>query len=283
MKIWINDYLYNDVENRTYIHEPIDGLEKPSIVTSRGKNTGQHGGYIGAQQFGSRAVTLNGAIFSSDVAEALQKRREMQSHLLLYPQVNVVRILDDDGALYTFDAYLIDFKMPINRARMKSIFKIELEAPDPAIWEVSAGSALEAIIKQLVPGGFQFSATSPQFGSSFFFTPGSSSTVVTNNGEMTSYPVITIEGKITNPVLINRTTGESFQLNGYAVDASAVTVIDMAERTVKLNGGNAFAYAANDADWWGLAPGDNQIEFSSSGGGDVREAEISWRPGYWGI
>lgn len=282
MRIWLNDFELNNPSKRVYVNDPIEGLDKPPIRTSRGSNTGQSGGYIGAQQYGARPVTINGSIFSSDVAEALSMRREIQSHLPIHPNRITVRILDDDGSVYTFDAYLIDFQMPINRARMKSLFKIELEAPDPVIYDDAAGSALETVVNQLIPGGVQFTDTSPQFDS-FYFSAGSDSTTVTNTSDVTSYPIITIEGQITDPVFTNRTTGESFRLEDYAVDSSAVTVIDMANRTVKLNGGNVLAYAPVDVNWWGLVPGDNLIVFTSGNGGDVTEANISWRPGYWGI
>lgn len=283
MRIWLDDFELGNPEKRVYINELIEGLDKPNIRTSRGNNTGQHGGYIGAQQYGPRSVTIPGSIFSSDITEALLRRREIQQHLPIHPAIITVRVEDDDGRNYTFDAYLIDFKMPIRRGRMKSIFKIELEAPDPIIYDDTAGAALSATISQVVPGGFQFTSTSPQFDGSFYFAGGTPSSTVNNATEVTSHPIITITGATTNPVLTNRTTGQSFRLEGYTVDSSAVTVIDMAQRTVKLNGGSAFAYAPVDVDWWGLVAGENQIEFSSGGGGDVTSATMTWRPGFWGI
>lgn len=283
MRIFLNDYELGNPADRIYLNEPVEGLELPSIRTSRGSNTGQHGGWVGPQFFGQRAVTINGHVFSDSLIEGRQKRREIQSHLPLRPTTITVRILDDDGMIYTFDAYVVDFKMPILRSHIKHIFKIELEAADSVIYDDAAGSALEATINQAVPGGYQFTSESPQFGSSFYFSPGQPSTTVTNTSEVTSYPIITITGAVTNPVFTNRTTGKSFRLDGYAVDSTAVTVIDMGKRTVKLNGGNAFAYAPVDVDWFGLVPGDNLIEFTSGSGGDVTSATASWRPGYWGI
>lgn len=298
MRLWINGFEFNDPANGVQIHE-IEGLDKPPIETSKGKNTGQHGGYIGAQTYGPRPVTIPGAIFSADVPHALQKRREMQSRLLLHPDVNHVRIQDDDGSMYAFDAALIDFNMPISRTRKKSLFKIELEAPNSAIFDDAAGAALSSTINQVIPGGFQFTATSPQFGTTFYFSAGSDATTITNTSEIPSFPVITILGKTTNPVFTNRVTNASLSFQNYAVGADSATVIDFAERTVLLGlqsdidpdtglflpgkGGNAFAYVHQDSDWWQLVPGDNLISFTSGGGGDASSAMISWRPGYWGI
>lgn len=297
MRVWLNDYEINNPSNRVYLDEPIEGLELPLIRTSKGTNTGQHGGYVGPQLYGARPVTLPGHIFADTVAEGRQKRRDIQAHLPLRPAIINVRVLDDDGMAYTFNAYLIDFQMPLTRSRFKHIFKIELEADDPIIYDDAAGSALQAAVNQVVPGGFQFTDTSPQFDT-FYFSEGSASTTVTNTSEVTSQPLITIIGKTTNPVFTNRTTSQTFRLANYSVDSTSATVIDLAKRTVKLGlasdldangdfptgkGGGVFAYVPNDVEWWGLVPGDNLIEFTSGSGGDVTTATMRWRPGYWGI
>ena len=282
MRIWLNDFLLNDSINRVYLDEPITGLELPGVRTSRGNRAGQSGSYIGAQFDDARFITLNGHIYSSNVVEAKQKRREIQEALPLYPETITVRIQDDDGRTYELTAHYVDFKMPINRSRFRHQFKIDLEAPDPLIYDTTAGAALNASIQKAIPGGFQFSTTTPQFDS-FYFSEAQSISVVNNSSPNVAYPVITIPGKLTDPVITNVETGESFSLEGYAVDSSAVTVIDMANHTVTLNGGNAFGYVPLGAQWWGLEPGDNTIDFTSGSGSDVTSGAMTWRPGYRGI
>lgn len=281
MRIWLNDFLLNDSTNRVYLNS-VTGLELPGVRTSRGNRSGQSGSYIGAQFDDARFITLNGHIYSSSVVEAKQKRRDIQEALPLYPETITVRIQDDDGRTYELSAHYIDFKMPIDGSRFKHIFKIDLEAPDPIIYDTTAGSALAANIQKAIPGGFQFTSTTPQFDS-FYFSDAQSISVVNNSSPNIAYPVITIPGKLTDPVITNVNTGESFSLEGYAVDSSAVTVIDMAKHTVTLNGGNAFGYVPLDAEWWGLEPGDNTIDFTSGSGSDVTTGVMAWRPGYRGI
>lgn len=296
MKIYLNDFLLNDEANRVYIDEPLEGLDTPDIRTSRGNNTGQSGGYVGAQFYDMRVLTIPGRVFSSNVTEALQKRREIQAALPIHPDVIVVRVEDDDGRSYIFDTHLIDFKMPITRGRMKSAFKIELLAPDSVIYDNTAGSALTTSVTQVIPGGIQFTDTSPLFDS-FYFTAGTSDVTVTNTSALNLYPTITISGAINSPVLTNRTTGESFRLDAYSVGSDQTTQIDLKSRTVLLgltsalvNGvfpegsaASVFGYAPDDADWWALVPGDNVIVFSSGGGTDSTTATLRWRPGYRGI
>ncbi|NQD39963.1 phage distal tail protein [Glutamicibacter halophytocola] len=299
MRIWLNDFELNNPLKRVYINEDIEGLDLPSIRTSRGQRAGQSGSYFGAQLFDSRQISIKGSIFSSSIAEALERRREIQAVLPLYPERLTVRILDDDGYAYLLYAQVIDFKMPISRARMKSLFKLELEAPDATIYDDTAGSALRATINKAIPGGFMFTGTSPVFGYNFYFSAGQPNTTVENLSSIPVFPVIVIEGKTTNPVLTNLTTGVVFQLENYSTAADSVTVIDMQNRTVRLGtlsdidpdtgyfypgrGGNVYGYQPLTSEFWSLVPGENQIKLDSGSGSDVTTADMIWRPGVIGI
>lgn len=299
MRIWLNDFELNNPAKRVYIYDQILGLDLPGIRTSKGRNSGQAGGYFGAQLFDTRAITINGTVFSNDVYEAKQRRREIQAALPLYPEQIAVRIEDDDGGQYLLYAQLIDFDMPVERSPLQSRFKLELEAASPVIYDTSAGSGLSASIYKAIPGGLQFTTTSPQFDGnlSFYFSAGQTNSSVENTGKIATFPIIVIPGVITNPSLTNRTTGDVFYMQGYGVGSDSVTQIDMQQRTVRLGsvsdlvdgqlppgvGGSVFGYVAQDASWWGLAPGINEIIFDSTGGGDVSEAAVRWLPALMGI
>lgn len=296
MRIFINDFELNSAANRVYVNEDIEGLELPNIRTSKGQRAGSHGSYIGKQLFAGRSITLQGRIFSDNVPQALEKRRLIQEALPLYPEQVVLRIVDEDGTAYVIYCQVIDFKMPIGRFRGKSNFKLDLEATDPTIYDDTAGGMLMATITKAVSGGMLFSPTTPVFGSSFMFSAGQPETTVTNTSKVPAMPIIVIEGKTTNPVLINRLTGEKIQLNGYAVSADSVTQFDMKNRAVRLGsaadlvdgrlpdgvGANMFGYVPAGSSWWALELGDNPIGFESNSGTDVTQARLYWRPGYWG-
>lgn len=279
MRIWLNDFELNNPLKRVYLNEDIEGFDLPGIRTSRGQRAGQSGSYFGAQLYDSRRISIKGTIFSSSVVEALERRREIQMALPLYPERLTVRILDDDGRAYLLYAQVIDFKMPISRARMKSLFKLELEAPDATIYEDTEGGMLKATLHKAVPGGVVFNSTSPVFGYSFFFSAGNPNTAVNNSGLIDVSPIITIEGRISNPVFTNVTTGQVFSMEGYSTADDAVTIIDMQNHTAKLNGGNVFGYIPQTSEFWNLAPGINEIRFESGSGNDVTSADIEWRPG----
>ncbi|MGW6120434.1 phage distal tail protein [Nocardia sp. NPDC055165] len=283
MRIFLNDYEINAPDNGVYLDEDLEGFELPDIRTSRGQRSGQGGSYIGMQLPDSRKITLNGRVFNQSVDIALQTRRDLQAALPLYPEPVILTMVDDDGRSYIMYCQVMDFKMPIKRQRFQHYFKIELEAPDPTIYDNSAGAALTATIHKAVPGGMLFSASTPTFGTSVAFSEGMPNTTVNNPGTTTVYPVFTITGKTTNPSITNVTTGERFYLAGYAVDSGSVTVIDMFNHTVTLNGGNAFGYVPLDSEWISLVVGDNEFLFESDSSSDVSSVAMEWRPGLRGI
>lgn len=299
MRIWLNDFELNNPEKRVYVNDQVEGLDLPAIRTSRGERSGQAGSYIGAQVFSSRSVAITGTIFSADVYEARQKRRELQAALPLHPEQILMQIQDDDGRSYSLVTQLISFKMPIERNPIKAAFKIELEAPYPVINDTTAGARLTATINKAVPGGMQFSSTTPQFGGnlSFYFSAGSPNSTVDNSGTVTVYPTIFITGVITNPIITNLTTGEVFSMTGYSVSSDAVTQIDMLNHTVRLGnisqlvngalpdgiGDSVFGYVADSSEWFGIVPGVNEFSLQSGSGADASSALMTWLPGLMGI
>ena len=180
---------------------------------------------------------------------------------------------------------------------MKSLFKIELEAPDPTIYDDTAGSSLIATINKAIPGGMLFSSTSPQFSVSTYFSAGAPNTSVNNDSRMPALPVIVIPGQTSDPVITNRTTSDVFAMTGYSVPAGSVTQIDMQHHTIRLGsmtelvdgrlpdgvGSNVFAYTTLTSEFWALAPGMNEISYDSSSGSDSASAVMYWRPGLRGI
>lgn len=300
MRIWLNDFELNNPLKKVYINDEIVGLDMPDIRTSRGIRAGQAGSYIGAQIPDSRYITIKGSVFSESVSEAKQKRREIQAALPLYPTPINVRIIDDDGYSYILVAQLAGpkpFNMPIGRSWRKSIWKLELEATDPIIYDDTAGSSLSAAINKVVPGGVLFSDTSPQFGSTFYFSAGNPNSTIINTSLISALPVITIVGKTSNPVLTNITTGHVFEMLDYSTPDDSVTQIDMQNHTIRLGsvselvdgvlppgvGGNVFGYMPITSEFWGFAPGPNEIKFDSNSGTDASFATARWRPGVIGI
>lgn len=99
--------------------------------------------------------------------------------------------------------------------------------------------------------------------------------VCNNAGTAEAIPVLRIDGPCTTPSLINETTGKTLTLD-YTLASGEYLLIDFYERTVLLDG-TASRFYAKRGDWWGLAPGDNEIRFAVQSSSSPCAATLSWR------
>lgn len=293
--VTINELAINDGQSGFFLDGEIAGLGFPEIRTSSGLIGGQDGGYIGAQFFGMRPITLTGRAYSNDVVTTEDLRRQLQA--TLSPLAVELRITTYAGRRYLIYANVTKFDMPIDDSLNFAYFKIELLATDPVIYDDTAGAALSATINKAVPGGMFFSGTKPWFGKTTYFTPGAPNASISNDSTVATYPVIVFQGKLSDPVLTNRTTGEVWSMESYSVSAGSVTQVDMQAHTVRLGttadlvdgrlpdgvGGSVFAYVSEGAEWWGIVPGVNEIELSTGSASDTQTGTLWWRPGLRGI
>lgn len=276
MLVRLNDFVLNDNISNFYIDEDIVGLSIPTIRTSSGDYSGMDGGYIGAQFYGMRQITLVGRCFGRDVTELEDQRLEIQT--ALGNKAVTMQVVTNAGRTYQVNCNLIQFDMPIQRAIVQAPFKIELLAPDPVIYDTTTGSALTATLSRVSGGGYTFPYEYP-----VVWAAGSTPTNVNNSGTVAAYPVITIAGTATNPVITNNTTGKFFKLNGLTMSSTDILVIDTKNRTVLLNGGSVFYKVSSDSSWLTLEPGDNLMSYTTDSSGDTAQAVLTWLAGYWGI
>lgn len=276
MKVWLNDFALNDDATRAYLNVEIDGLELPGLRTSSGNYAGRDGGYVGAQYYEPRQVTLQGGVFSQNVAELEENKRDLQAAIA--GKDVTLRILTNAGASYILFCNLLDFDMPIRRELWSAPFKVELLAPDPTIYDDTAGGELTAPLPKLVEGGYIYPVAYP-----VIYAPGSAPTTVTNAGTTPVYPTITLTGVMTNPVITNLTTEEFIAIEGLATAPGDTVVIDMRAHTVTLNGSSIFAKVSTTSAWWGLLPGGNDLTLTTTSGSDTVSGVVSWRSGYMGI
>jgi hypothetical protein len=101
---------------------------------------------------------------------------------------------------------------------------------------------------------------------------------VVNDGDAEAWPWFRILGPITNPVLLNSTTGERVTLT-YALAAN--TFLDVHPKAGRiLLGGTADRGQALDfpnSFWWKLQPGTNDVRLLASGFSGGAAVTISWR------
>lgn len=127
---------------------------------------------------------------------------------------------------------------------------------------------------------------------SAFFSPwltiSSSQVIGTSNieniGELTAWPIWVITGPATGLTATNLTTGQAFTLTE-TITAGQTITITTDRPTVR---GPADENLAGSLNWpgaylWGLAPGDNDIEFAVAGAGTGTQIEMTYYPLYEGV
>ena len=278
MIVKLNGFTINDPQGTTgvYLDETVDGLDLPIIRTSSGDYASRNGGYVGAQFFGARSISLKGRIFANDLATVDARRKALQ--VAVGGGLIQVDIILNSGAAYLLYAYVTDLNMPIPRDPFSAPYKLELLAPDPTIYDNSSGSALTTAISKKVSGGYTYPVVFP-----VVYAAGTQPATVTNSGTVTVYPQITLTGAMTNPAIQNVTTNQLFSLSGLVTGAADTVVIDMLKRTVTLNGASIFGLIAASSTFWGLIVGNNSVQLTTSNAGDTVTGVVSWRSGVMGV
>lgn len=248
------------------LSDQIEGLETPPIRTSSQNYSGRDGGRVNGQYYGPRLITLTGFFINGTCLAHETARRTLQEALEIREDLEV-EITTFGGTQYVTTARVIDVKMPYNHPK-SSRFKIDLFASDPNFY---AGEAMEAVILRNTGGGFLLPVTLP-----IYFSPGSSPTIVNNNGAVAISPIFTITGAATNPEITNMDTGEKVEVN-VIMETGDVLIINMQNRTITLNGGSVLGSRSSDSDWFSLPVGQTRLRYDTTDVTDDGVAVVSWR------
>lgn len=87
--------------------------------------------------------------------------------------------------------------------------------------------------------------------------------IVVNDGNVTAWPRIRIVGPVTNPRILNNTTGREYEFIGLTLTGGQFIDIDTFDRDI-VNQANVSQMDKLDitvSTWWGLEPGDNELLF----------------------
>jgi hypothetical protein len=273
----MNDFA---IDSGCFITGKLTGLGLPSVRRSTGSSSGRHGGYSGRPFWGSRLLTIDGHLIGNDAAQS-QDRRLWVNNAFTDLDDLAMYIEYENGNRYVSYCQLIgtptlDYA-PLDQ--QKTPFYLEFLANDPVFYDANDAHANTAVIPKANGGGITWPVVWPRVSA-----PGSGNVTVGNTGKVDIWPVITITGSMTNPIIANDSSGKALQLTGFSAPEGSEVVIDMYDLTATLDGGNIFDYLAEPPGWWALlADRLNSIRFETSDIADTAEATIYWRNGYMGI
>lgn len=108
-------------------------------------------------------------------------------------------------------------------------------------------------------------------------------TTITNNGWTDTYPTITLNGPINNPVLGNSTEGFALYFNTL-LSSSDELVVDLYNKLITLNGNPARnTLISGNSQWFSAQPGNNSFYLTGDGGSTlvgVTGATVEWQSAY---
>jgi phage-related protein len=254
--VYIDDLLVTRVQK-------LAGLGSPTPRTDVTLLAGRHGAIDRTLYYQGRVLELDAVIAEADSGaswtafDALKQKLQLGStHVLKFQrsgisdqeQLEVVVAGPVDEAISPF------FPTAIN-------WGVSLHAPDPRIYGATLRSGSYDPAAAASGGGVGMPLTFPLS----FPTTTATHLELTNNGNTASPPVLTIQGPVINPVLDNDTVLESLSLV-YSLGSSDTVEVDMAERTLKLNGALRYDLLSTDpVKWWELQPGTNRLRLRGTG------------------
>lgn len=275
MRVYLDDFELNNAENLMYLDEPIEGVSGlPNIRSATGVNQGRDGSWVSRQLYEGRYISFQGRIFGGEPIDVENKRRELVS--VLQRKKLKLRIITYAGMEFITEVFVMANQMPINRELNIVKWKIDLLSEDPLFYDNSAGELL-ATVGKVMDGGFDIPFDIP-----FNISAGGEPSVVTNSGNETVYPIITISTPATNPKLINRATNEFMQVMTTVLDGDKL-IIDMRNKTITHNGLNIYALQRDGSTFFGLIPGVNVMEIQSDIASENSKAEVRYQSGFLGI
>ena len=185
---------------------PIEGLESPSIRTSSYNKPGEHGAVVSNQLYGERRVSLEGVIRGGAVNH-WGRRRDLQQILKINRDSDnqviqkTIKITTDDDLDLQFDAVVNRLPLMPIRQPFSTRFLIDLFSPRFALESQTLNSET---IDPPIGGGAELPWEMPIL---FAAVTGGSENII-NVGNAEAFPIITLNGPLTNPRIKNITTNK---------------------------------------------------------------------------
>lgn len=253
----------------------VTGLDSADVRESADLLVEADGGVHGSFYYGRRPFTLSGWI-DTNVSLAVMSERADK----LLAATNAMRA---DGTLVWTESHRPQTGVWFRRGapvrisgRARKVFTLPLVSADDRIVGTTVNSEV------IVPGGAggivgYTDAYSDPYGEDLDV---SGQVTVVNAGKAGARPWFVIEGPITNPRLVNNTTGEEIRITYTLAANEFLTVETHPARRSVLFGGTSSRWGAVDnanTTWWELGPGANDIRLLSLSFTAGAELTVNWR------
>lgn len=253
--------------------QEVEGISKAPYRHSVTKLAGVRGSQYNRSLMDARAIVLEWEIMESSMSDYLLERESIFDAFNPDDGEGTLLIERNFTEYYEIDCVPNDTPSVPDRAAAMTTARAQtrLIANDPAI--LSQTVVTVSTITAPAGGGFLFDATFDII----FEETSSGSRTLTNNGNIDTYPNMTLVDVLTNPLIRNQTTGAVLQLN-YTSALGDVIEIDMKARTIILNGVTSLIDSVVDGtDFWALEQGDNIVTLATGSTSDTGYMNIEYQ------
>lgn len=257
----------------------VEGLEDLPVLRVQDDIRGfQDGMFTGRDFMSGRTITFELQVMN-DASNSMQTYLAELKNNLVFQQsgTTVMQFLLPNRALQRVNARVRKRSIKIDPEYVygRAIAYVEMFCPDPRIYD-------DALSSQTLTPTSQVGRTYNRTYNLIYNTPSgttSSFGVFTNTGNVTVYPTFTFSGAMTNPRIVNSTTGQSIPLN-IVTSAADTLVVDPDLRSVTYNGSPARNLVSNTAQWFGFPPGDTTLGIVVDTAAAAANCVVSYRNGY---
>ena len=257
----------------------VDGLESLPGIRNQDDNRGYHDGMFTGRDFlAGRTITIIFNTFGNNLGSAQTNYNTIQRTLL--PQTSGTTPLYFKFPNIPASEQFVNARVRGLRTTVDPNYTygyitsmVEFFCPDPNYYDSNLQTANMLIS----------AALGRTYNREFNYTYGGGSSSVTttinNIGWATTYPTITIQGPITNPIIGNTTTGNTLNFTG-TYSALDVLEIDLYNQLITLNGVAARNLLISGT-WFAAPPGNSNFFFTGSSTlAGTTQATVSWYSAY---
>ena len=262
-----------------YQIQSVDGLESLPGIRNQDDNRGYHDGMFSGRDFLSgRTISIIFNTFGDSNGSAQTNYNTIQSTLL--PQTQGTTPLYFKFPNSPTSEQFVNARVRALRTSVDPNYtygyitsQVDFFCPDPNYYNSNLQTANMLIS----------AALGRTYNKTFDYTYGGGSssvtTTISNIGWATTYPTITIQGPITNPIVGNTTTGNTLNFTG-TYTALDILEIDLYNQLITLNGNPARNLLISGT-WFDAPPGNSNFFFTGSSTlAGTTQATVSWYSAY---
>lgn len=266
-----------------FLQTPIEGLDFADVRFQSYDKPGEDGGQPSSLYYGGHSIILRGIFQGSSAVQYEANRKLLVQSLAIrrsntgIPQPVRCSLTTVGGSSLFFDGY-ISRKPVFNWDEIKwGRFLVQLYVPSSVL--LSGSQQTSSALSVASSGGTVLPWTLPV---TLAASTGGSINVA-NNGNGTALPIVRLTGLLTNPQVINNTSGLSMKLN-YTVPNGSYVDVDMANKVILLNGTSPIlSTKADGSDWWELDPGTTLLRLLTDSSADSGNVQLFYYHSYVGV